>query len=172
MANGLNRYLHGSVWGWLPSERALIISNDEHNIQNAEVICLSVSGTQNGASVCVDKETFIQCNQIHMIEKKGLVKFEGAVSAPILAATKVKISALLNMNAEPGNFQPIRDTAVKLIGQLAKIDTEYVSVVPDTTNELQPLNAVVETKTDTTIENISPPETKPARKQRRKKAKK
>ena len=152
MANGLNRYLHGSVWSWIPGEHALIISNDEHNIQNPEVICLSVSKTQNGASVCIDTKNYVQCNQIHMVEKNALTKFEGAVSAPVLAAAKAKIGALLNINAEPGNLQPIRDTAAKLIGQLANIDAEYVPVATESAVPVAPQTSQI--ISDTITENV------------------
>ena len=131
MAVGLNKYLHGSVWSWVPGEHALIISNDDHNAQNAELICLSVSNVQGIASVCIDKSTFIQCNQIHMIDKAALAKFEGAISAQTLAAAKAKIGALLNMNMDAGSLQPIRDTAAKLIGQLAGFDGEYVQPIAE-----------------------------------------
>jgi len=131
MANGLNGYLHGSVWSWIPGENALIISNDEHNIQNPELICLTVSGVKGGASVCVDDKNYIQCNQIQMLEKNALSKFEGAVPAPVLTAAKAKISALLNIVIEPGNLQPIRDTAAKLVGQLAQMDAGYASPIAE-----------------------------------------
>lgn len=171
MANGLNKYLHGSVWSWRQGERALIISNDEHNTQNESVICLTVSNAQGNAAVCIDAKNCIQCNQVHMIEKSALGKFEGAVSAPVLATAKAKLSALLNMNSDAGNLQPIRDTAARLVGQLAGMDIGYVMpavepVVADTSQEQLLVEKAVESEA-----TVAPPEQKPTRKPKGKKAK-
>jgi mRNA-degrading endonuclease toxin of MazEF toxin-antitoxin module len=171
MAVGLNKFLHGSVWSWIPGERALIISNDEHNTQNAELICLSVSNVQGGASVCIDKSTYIQCNQIHMIDKTALKKFEGAISAQILTSAKAKISTLLNMNMDSGNLQPIRDTAAKLIGQLAGIDSGYAQPVAEfVANDEPQMNEIATQSAETVADDVSPTQNaKPVRKPKGKK---
>ena len=159
MASGLNKYLHGSVWSWVPGEHALIISNDEQNIRATEVICLSVTNNQNGASVSIDKDTHIQCNQIHMVEKEALTTYEGNVPAAVLATVKTKLGTLLNMSAEPSNLQSIRDTAAKLVGQLAEIDAGDMPVVveaPVVSQAPHPLQPVIDLAADASEGNVAP----------------
>jgi len=118
MSINLNKYLHGTLWGWMPSEFALIISSDEHNNHNSEIVCVSVSRTK-GDSITIEN---IQCGQIHTIKKSALADFKGAVPTPVLSAVKAKIRILFNMGENVENLQGIKETAAKLIGELAKIE--------------------------------------------------
>jgi hypothetical protein len=118
MSINLNKYLHGTLWGWMPSEFALIISSDEHNNHNSEIVCVSVSRTK-GDSITIEN---IQCGQIHTIEKSALADSKGAVPVPVLSAVKAKIRVLFNMGENVENLQGIKETAAKLIGELAKIE--------------------------------------------------
>ena len=133
MSISLNKYLHGTLWGWLPGEFALIISSDEHNNRNLEIVCVSVSRTK-GDSISIDN---IQCGQIHTVAKSALADFKGAVPAPVLSAIKSKIRVLFNMGENVENLQSIKESAAKLIGELSKIEqpsgAEYETEAPLTT---------------------------------------
>ena len=122
MSNSLNRFLHGTLWKWIPNELALIISNDEYNSQNPYVNCVSVTGVTDD-SISIDN---IQCSQIHTVEKEALHEFRGAVPAPILAAVKTKIQKQFNIGDDKA-IHAIQETAARLFGQLAQMDTEHVS---------------------------------------------
>ena len=152
MANGLNKYLHGTVWSWMPGEDALIISSDEHNSQISEVNCVSITNVSKGASVSIDKDSHIQFSQIHTIQKQELATFKGAVPAPILFAVKARIQGLFNMGTsrDEGNLQCARDTAAKLVGQLARIDSDHMPYVaePIVAEPLVTSVAVIEPPTD------------------------
>ena len=118
MSISLNKYLHGTLWGWVNGELALIISNDEHNSHSPEVNCISVTGILDEI-VSIDN---FRCSQIHTVKKTALTDFNGAVPAPILVAVKAKIRVLFNMGENVENLQSIKATAAKLIGELSKIE--------------------------------------------------
>lgn len=118
MSISLNKYLHGTLWGWMPGAFALIISSDEHNNRNSEVVCVSVSSAKDD-SISIEN---IQCGQIHTVEKSALADFKGAVPAPVLSAVKAKIRVLFNMGENVENLQGIKEAAAKLTGELAKIE--------------------------------------------------
>jgi len=128
MSSSLNRFLHGTLWKWVSNELALIISNDEYNSQNPVVNCVSVTGVLED-SISIDN---IQCNQIHTVKKEVLHEFIGAVPAPILAIVKANLQKQFNIGDDK-NLQAIQETASKLIGQLAQIDSEYVPSTPTVT---------------------------------------
>jgi len=121
MSSSLNKFLHGTLWKWIPNELALIISNDEYNSRSLEVNCVSVTGVI-GDSISIDN---VQCNQVHTVEKAALYEFMGAIPASILAAVKAKIQKQFNMGDDK-NLHAVQETAAKLIGQLARMDSEYV----------------------------------------------
>jgi outer membrane biosynthesis protein TonB len=133
MVNGLNRYLHGTVWGWKPGKDALIISGDDNNRCNPEVNCVTITATADD-SVGIDN---ILHTQIYTVSKKELVKFKGAVHATLLAAVKAKIKKQLGMDAGETGLKDIRDTAAKLIGQLKGLDSDEMPA------ELEPSAAPV-----------------------------
>jgi len=130
MSISLNKYLHGTLWGWMPGEFALIISSDEHNNRNSEIVCVSVSRTK-GDSISIEN---IQCGQIHTVGKSALIDFKGAVPAPVLSAIKSKIRVLFNMGENVENLQSLKESAAKLIGELSKIEqpsgVEYETEAP------------------------------------------
>ena len=125
MSSSLNKFLHGTLWKWIPNELALIISNDEYNSQSSDVNCVSVMDVM-GDSISIDN---IQCNQVHTVEKAALNEFMGAVPAPILAAAKTKIQKQFNMGDDK-TLHAVQETAARLIGQLAQMDSEYAPSNP------------------------------------------
>jgi hypothetical protein len=134
--NSLNRFLHGTLWKWVSNELALIISNDEYNSHSPTVNCVSVTNI-SGDSINIDN---VQCNQIHTVEKEALLEFMGAIPTPILTAIKVKIQKQLNMGDDK-TLHAVQETATRLIGQLAKLDTEYV--LPEPPQKDQPKEVAV-----------------------------
>jgi mRNA-degrading endonuclease toxin of MazEF toxin-antitoxin module len=146
MTNGLNKYLHGSVWSWVPGECALIISSDEYNISSKEVVCLAISSEKSSGSINIDDKKYVQCRQIHMIDKHSLSRYEGVISPTALAAIKTKIGALLNINLEPVMLQDIRNTAAALVSQITTMGTSYNPVVfsgEDNKNNASPVETNV-----------------------------
>ena len=119
MENGLNKYFHGSVWSVVPGEQALIISSDEHNIVYPEVICLTVTNIQSNGSVYIGDKKYIQCNQIHMVDKRTLMNYEGALPPATLATAKNRISMLIGMDMDTSKLQYVRDAATNLIAKIA-----------------------------------------------------
>ena len=77
MANGLNKFLHGTVWDGIPGELALIISSDEHNMRSPEVNYVSIVGNGNDNLVSLDN---IRCDQIYTVEKQAFSTFRVAAS--------------------------------------------------------------------------------------------
>ena len=118
MSIGLNKYLHGTLWGWVNGELVLIISSDEHNSQSPEVNCISVTGIL-GEKISINNFRY---SHIQTVKKTQLISFEGAVPGPVLSAVKAKIRALFNLGGNIENLQGIKESAVKLIGELAKIE--------------------------------------------------
>ena len=157
MPSSLNKFLHGTLWSWIPNELALIISNDEYNSQNPEVNCVSVVGTPDDL---IDIEN-IRCDQIHTIEKESLSQFMGAIPTPILTAVKAKIQKQFNMSDDK-TLHAIQETAAKLVGQLARMDSEYVPpaanpmVDATASKESHPLNTIVDMAADASIGNVAP----------------
>lgn len=162
MSSSLNKFLHGTLWKWVPNELALIISNDEYNSRSSDVNCVSVTGV-TGDSISIDN---VQCNQVHTVEKAALYEFMGAVPTPILAAVKAKIQRQFNMGDDK-NLHAVQETAAKLIGQLARMDSEYVppavvtaaevhKIPVASTPELPPMDTEVDVNTETNISNGSP----------------
>jgi hypothetical protein len=76
-------------------------------------------------SVSIDKDNHVQCNQVHTVQKDALTGFKGAVPVSVLAAVKAKIRGQFGMGEDTENLQIVRDTAARLIDQLARIDAEY-----------------------------------------------
>jgi mRNA-degrading endonuclease toxin of MazEF toxin-antitoxin module len=171
MSSSLNKFLHGTLWRWVPNELALIISNDEYNSQSSKVNCVSVTGISDD-SINIDN---VQCNQIHTVEKEALSDFMGAVPDSILAVVKAKIQKQFNMGDDKA-LHAIQETAAKLIDQLTRIDSNYVNpavesvVVVPVVQETQPLNTIVDTDAEGNTDNAAPT-TKQARKPRGKKPK-
>jgi len=152
MSNGLNRFLHGTLWKWDSGELALIISSDEYNSQNADVNCVSVVGVSDN-SIGIEN---IQCNQIHTVEKSALFEFMGAVPTHVLAAVKSKVQKQFNMGDDK-SMQAIQETAALLVGQLARMDSEYAPpATTPTVSKPHPLNAIVDMAADASVGNIAP----------------
>jgi len=182
MSISLNKYLHGTLWGWMPGEFALIISSDEHNNHNSEIVCVSVSRTK-GDSITIEN---IQCGQIHTIEKSALADFKGAVPVPVLSAVKAKIRVLFNMGENVENLQGIKETAAKLIGELTKMEqpsgviyepetapTPAVKTAPIIKEAVPPSDTLPENKTPQDSATEPSPvnkQKKPAKKQRGRKS--
>ena len=159
MSNSLNRFLHGTLWKWIPNELVLIISNDEYNCQSTDVNCVSVTKVL-GDSISINN---VQCNKIYTIDKKALNEFMGAVPMPILAAVKTKIQKQFNMGDDK-TLHAVQETATRLIDQLAQLDSEYVQpmdnptvVVPVSAPLKQNLSDVIdEDATNANVGNIAP----------------
>jgi len=110
MIDGLNKYLHGTVWVWpTPNDKnnirlALVISDSRANMHSSTVNCVAVeSGKKNeyiNVPLNMEKEYQIRCDQIHTVPKEDLTEYAGALSPDILAAVKAKIRVHFNMDED------------------------------------------------------------------------
>ena len=115
----VNKFVQGTVWNWenrrpqvqgvqSGKRPVLIISNDIFNKRSYVVNCVSITGVLKDSPVhepvFINKDSHIQCEQIHTINKDDLHEYIGAVPNSTMMNVKAKLRIQFDM-AEDRNLQ-------------------------------------------------------------------
>jgi len=113
-----NKYVQGSVWMWENNvgnnnrrtgvqsgdRPVLIVSNNTFNHYSAAVNCVSITSQLKDSPVHVplyiNKDSHIQCEQLHTIPKSELTEFRGIVPNATLSTVKAKLRIQLDMSGD------------------------------------------------------------------------
>jgi mRNA-degrading endonuclease toxin of MazEF toxin-antitoxin module len=159
MSDGLNKYLHGTVWVYPTPEKkrgakrlALIISDSQANFGSPTVnVVVAVSGATNeyiNVPLNMDAGYQIQCDQIHTVAKEELTEYAGALPTSLLASVKSKIRAHFNLDEGDSSRAELKKAVVGMTAALSRMVSEDEYAAP-------PANYTQISK-ETELQKISP----------------
>ena len=132
MSDGLNKYLHGTVWVYPAPEKkrgtkrlALIISDSQANFGSPTVnVVVAVSGATNeyiNVPLNMDAGYQIQCDQIQTVEKDKLTEYAGALPVNLLTSVKSKIRAHFNLDEGDSSRAELKKAVVGMTAALSRM---------------------------------------------------
>ena len=173
----INKFIQGSIWKWESKSRdetegvqssyrpVLIISNNTFNDFSPSVNCITITSQLKDSPVHVpiflEKDSHLQCEQIHTVSKTELIEYMGIASNSTMSTVKAKLKIQLDMGADKSiellssikkSVDLLNDKVDKNLGGIPIIEDEILKMLINFESIVKRFEIEKNLKTDTAEE--------------------